>query len=136
VSFKLLFDAIYSTLISIKQFSSRALSQTSCLLCKGLLRCLTLAGRIPLVMRIVERMAPFSFLLALNFFRQMTVSCRCADPATRSTWQIQGCLSASSAVILSFGSVVSICCIKLLTSGVTVSHSGDLKLYLPVWRRN
>ena len=90
-----------------------------------------MVGFMPLVIKMVERMAPFNFLLALNFLRQTTVSCRCSDLATRSGLQIHGCLSASAAVILSDGSMVSIWVMSSLASGVTVSHSGELKVTLP-----
>ena len=39
--------------------------------------------------------------------------------------QIQGCLSASVAVTLLAGLMVSILLIRSLASGVTVSHSGE-----------
>ena len=45
--------------------------------------------------------------------------------ATPFLTPIQGLLSASAAVILLLGSGVSICLIRLFTSLVTVSHSGD-----------
>merc|ERR1719323_2615535 len=76
---------------------------------------------------IVVRIAPFSFLLALNFFKQSTVSCLWNTEATRSLWQIQGCFSASSALILLAGLTVNIWLIRFLASGVTESHSGDGK---------
>merc|ERR1719228_1469119 len=73
----------------------------------------------------VVRMAPFSFLLALNFFKQSTVSCLWNTLATLSLWQIQGCFRASSARILLAGFTVSIWLIRFFASGVTVSHSGE-----------
>lgn len=39
-----------------------------------------------LVANIVVKIAPLSFRLALNFFKQSTVSCRCRVDATRSRW--------------------------------------------------
>jgi len=78
-----------------------------------------------LVANMVVRMAPLSFRLALNFFRHSTVSWRWRVDATRSLWQIQGCLRACSAVILRPGGTVSIELIRFFASGVTVSHSGD-----------
>lgn len=78
-----------------------------------------------LVANIVVNIAPLSLRLALNFFKQSTVSCRCNVLATRSRWQIQGCFNASAAVIRFAGFTVSIEFIKFLASGVTVSHSGD-----------
>ena len=39
--------------------------------------------------------------------------------------QIQGCFSASDAVILLAGLTVSILFMRFFASGVTVSHSGD-----------
>lgn len=39
--------------------------------------------------------------------------------------EIQGCLSASAAVILLAGLMVSILLMRSLASGVTVSHSGE-----------
>ena len=73
---------------------------------------------------IVVRIAPFSFRLALNFFKHSTVSCRCRVEATLSRWQIHGCFSAPAAVILFAGFTVSIESIRFFASGVTVSHSG------------
>merc|ERR1719460_3537505 len=73
----------------------------------------------------VVKMAPFSFLLALNFFKQSTVSCLWNTLATLSLWQIQGCFRASSARILLAGLTVSIWLIRFFASGVTVSHSGE-----------
>jgi len=77
------------------------------------------------VASIVVRMAPLSLRRALNFLRQSTVSWRCKVEATRSRWHIQGCLSASAAVIRLAGFTVSIELIRFLASGVTVSHSGE-----------
>lgn len=76
---------------------------------------------------IVVRIAPFNFLLALNFFKQSTVSCLWKTDATRSRWQIHGCFKASSALILFAGFTVNIWFIRFLASGVTVSHSGEGK---------
>lgn len=71
------------------------------------------------------KMAPFNLRRALNFFKQSTVSWRCKVEATRSRWQIQGCFSASAAVMRLAGFTVSIELIRFFASGVTVSHSGE-----------
>lgn len=77
------------------------------------------------VASMVVKMAPLSLRRALNFLRHSTVSCLWSVEATRSRWQIQGCFSASSAVIRLAGFTVSIELIRFFASGVTVSHSGD-----------
>ena len=94
----------------------------------------------------------FNLRLALNFFKQSTVSCLWTTEATRSRCcegkkmkkiynkflcffvyskkkyaiftQIHGCLRASFAVILLLGFTVSIWLMRFFASGVTVSHSG------------
>lgn len=95
---------------------------------------LILGGGMKLLVKIVDRIAPFNFRRALNFFRQTTVHVRWDDPAIRSLWLIHESFKAISAVIRLSGFVVNIWRIKFLASGVTVSHSGERNEYVPVWK--
>ena len=77
------------------------------------------ALKVPLVASMVVIMAPLSFRLALNFFKQSTVSCRWKVEAYLSRWLIQGCDRACSAVKRFLGSTWRSLMMRSLASVVT-----------------